>query len=44
MDRNYESRFAGNPTGVNISRSIISRDHSVKFSFNVGDVVPFMLD
>ena len=42
MDRNYESRFAGNPTGVNISRSIISRDHSVKFSFNVGDVVPFM--
>lgn len=44
MDRNYESRFAGNPTGVNISRSIISRDHSVKFSFNVGDVVPFMCD
>lgn len=44
MDRNYETRFAGNPTGVNISRSIISRDHSVKFSFNVGDVVPFMCD
>lgn len=44
MDRNYESRFSGNPTGVNISRSIISRDHSVKFSFNVGDVVPFMCD
>lgn len=44
MDRNYESRFAGNPTGVNISRSIINRDHSVKFSFNVGDVVPFMCD
>lgn len=44
MDRNYETRFSGNPTGVNISRSIISRDHSVKFSFNVGDVVPFMCD
>ena len=44
MDRNYETRFSGNPTGVNISRSIINRDHSVKFSFNVGDVVPFMCD
>ena len=44
MNRNYESRFAVNPTGIDISRSMFSRDHSVKFSFNVGDVVPFLVD
>ena len=44
MSRNQESRFAMNPTNIDIQRSSFTRPHSVKTSFNVGDVVPFYLD
>ncbi len=44
MSRNEESRFALNPTDLDISRSKFNRDHSVKTSFNVGDVIPFYCD
>lgn len=44
MSRNAESRFAVNPTNVDISRSSFNRSHSVKFSFNVGDLIPFYVD
>lgn len=42
--RNAESRFALNPTNINIQRSSFTRPHDVKTSFNVGDIVPFYLD
>lgn len=42
--RNAESRFAFNPTNVDIQRSSFTRPHSVKTSFNVGDIIPFYLD
>ena len=42
--RNAESRFAMNPTNIDIQRSSFTRPHSVKTSFNVGDIVPFYLD
>lgn len=44
MSRNLQSRFALNPTNIDISRSKFPRHSSVKFSFNVGDVVPFYVD
>ncbi len=44
MSRNTESRFAINPTNINISRSIFDRSSSLKTSFNVGDLVPFYVD
>lgn len=44
MSRNAETRFALNPTNLDISRSKFNRNHSFKTSFNVGDVVPFYVD
>ena len=44
MSRNENTRFAMNPTNIDMSRSTFNRDHSVKLSFNVGDVVPFFVD
>lgn len=44
MNRNVESRFATNPTRVDISRSRFDRPSSVKTSFNVGNIVPFYVD
>ena len=35
------NRFAENPINLDISRSVFNRNHSVKFSGNVGDVIPF---
>ena len=42
--RNVESRFATNPTSLDISRSKFVRSSSVKTSFNCGDLVPFYID
>lgn len=39
--RNTESRFATNPTNLNMSRSTFKRDSSVKTTWNVGDLIPF---
>lgn len=44
MNRNTNSHFAANPTRIDISRSTFDRSSSVKFSFNVGDVIPFYVD
>ncbi|AKO71495.1 major CP [Chimpanzee faeces associated microphage 2] len=44
MSRNQNSRFALNPTNIDISRSRFTRNSSVKTSFNVGDIVPFYVD
>ena len=44
MNRNVESHFALNPTNVDISRSKFDRSHSVKTSFNVGDIIPFFVE
>lgn len=44
MSRNAESRFASNPTNIDIPRSKFERNSSVKTSFNVGDIVPFYID
>lgn len=44
MSRNTESRFAVNPTRIDISRSTFNRSSSLKTSFNVGDIVPFYID
>lgn len=44
MSRNANSRFAINPTNIDLSRSKFSRDSSYKTSFNVGEVIPFYLD
>ncbi len=43
MNRNVESHFSLLPS-ANISRSTFDRSHSVKISWNVGDVVPFYVD
>lgn len=43
MSRNAESHFAQLPH-ADISRSRFDRSHSLKTSFNVGDVVPFYVD
>lgn len=44
MSRNAESRFALNPTRIDLPRSTFGRDSSVKTSFNVGELVPFYCD
>ncbi len=44
MSRNANSRFALNPTNLDISRSRFQRDCTVKTSFNVGDIIPFFVD
>lgn len=44
MSRNANSRFALNPTNIDISRSRFNRHSSVKTSFNVGDIIPFYVD
>lgn len=44
LSRNAESRFAVNPTFIDISRSRFDRTSTVKTSFNVGDLVPFYID
>ncbi len=44
MSRNQNSRFALNPTNIEISRSRFTRNSSVKTSFNVGDIIPFYVD
>ncbi|QCS36629.1 major capsid protein [Capybara microvirus Cap3_SP_546] len=44
MNRNSNSRFSSNPINLNISRSMFNRNHSVKFSMNIGDIVPFLCD
>lgn len=44
MSRNANSRFAQNPTNLDISRSKFNRDASIKTSMNVGDLVPFYLE
>lgn len=43
MDINQVSRFTLNPS-VDIQRSKFERNSDVKFSFNVGDLVPFYVD
>ena len=35
------NHFDYNPTDIHIERSMFNMDHSVKFSCNVGDVIPF---
>lgn len=44
LTRNAESRFALNPTNLDISRSRFDRSSTVKTSFNVGQLVPFYID
>lgn len=44
MGRNVQSRFAINPTNIDIPRSRFERNSSVKLSFNVGDIIPFYVD
>ena len=44
MNRNQESHFALNPTRLDIQRSRFDRSHSVKTTFNVGEIVPFYVD
>lgn len=43
MNRNVESHFSLLPH-ADISRSTFDRSHSLKTSFNVGDVIPFYVD
>lgn len=42
-NRNVESHFSTLPK-VDINRSTFDRSHSVKLSFNVGDLIPFYCD
>ena len=44
MSRNQNSRFATNPTNLDISRSRFARHCDVKFTFNAGDLIPFYVD
>lgn len=44
LSRNAESRFAINPTNLDISRSRFDRSSTVKTTFNVGELVPFYID
>lgn len=44
MNRNVESYFALNPTRIDMSRSTFDRSHSLKTSFNVGNITPFYVD
>lgn len=41
MNRNSESHFASNPTTLDMTRSKFDLSHSVKTTFNVGDLIPF---
>lgn len=41
MNPNSMNRFATNPVNIDIQRSVFDRNHSVKFSGNVGDLIPF---
>lgn len=43
-NRNAESIFATNPTNIDIQRSKFERPHELKTSFNVGDVIPILID
>ena len=38
------NRFAVNPVNIDISRSLFNRNHSVKLSFDLGEVIPFYID
>lgn len=44
MSRNANSRFAFNPTRIDMSRSRFDRSSSYKTTFNVGDLIPFYVD
>lgn len=44
MSRNANSRFALNPTNIDISRSRFKRDDSIKTTFNTGQLIPFYCD
>lgn len=44
MSRNAESRFALNPTNIDIQRSRFTRPHSLKTTFNAGDIIPIYVD
>lgn len=44
MTRNTNSRFALNPTRLDMSRSRFDRSSSYKTTFNVGDLIPFYVD
>ena len=44
INRNAESRFALNPTNLDIARSRFDRTSTVKTSFNVGELIPFYVD
>lgn len=44
MSRNAESRFAVNPTSLDMPRSKFDRDSTVKTSFNIGELIPFYVD
>lgn len=43
MNRNVESHFSHVPT-IDIQRSRFDRTQDVKFTFNVGDLIPFYVD
>lgn len=43
MNRNVESHFSMLPS-AEISRSRFDRSQDIKFTFNVGDIIPFFLD
>lgn len=44
MTRNTNSRFALNPTRLDMSRSRFDRSSSYKTTFNVGQLIPFYVD
>lgn len=44
MTRNTNSKFALNPTRMDMSRSKFDRSSSYKTTFNVGDLIPFYVD
>lgn len=44
MSRNDSTRFAMNPTRIDMSRSRFPRNASYKTTFNVGEIVPFYVD
>lgn len=44
MNRNVNSRFALNPTNIDMPRSRFNRTQDVKLTFNVGDIIPFYID
>lgn len=44
MNRNVQSHFALNPVNLDIPRSQFDRSSGVKFSANVGQLIPFYVD